>query len=93
MTRTFQNESKQKQYVKELLLRDQMGDNDLKARIRAYHSVNQSGLCGNNMSVTLVVDHFERNLEQEVKRRAKNNNRFEEQELWYILGSLAELFS
>lgn len=70
-----------------------MGDNGLKARVIAYHSVNQSGLCGNNMSVTLVVDYYELNLEQEVRRRAKDNNRFEEQELWYILGSLAEVLS
>lgn len=79
--------------MKEVLLRDQMGYNDLKARIRAYHSVTQSGMCGNNMSVTLIVDFFELHLDQEVRRRAKDNNRFEEQELWYILGSLSELFS
>ena len=45
------------------------------------------------MSVTLIVDYYELNLEQEVRRRAKDNNRFEEQELWYILGSLAEVLS
>lgn len=78
MTRTFQNEAKQKQYVKEVLMRDQMGENELKGKIRAYHSVNQSGLCGNIMSVTLIVDYFELNLEQEVRRRAKDNNKFEE---------------
>lgn len=50
-------------------------------------------MCGSTLSVTLFVDYFEASLENEIKRRAKDNNRFEENELWYILESLAGLFA
>ncbi len=50
-------------------------------------------MCGSSLSVTLFVDYFEASLENEIKRRAKDNNRFEENELWYILESLAGLFA
>lgn len=50
-------------------------------------------MCGSTLSVTLFVDYFELSLENEIKRRAKDNNKFEENELWYILGSLAGLFA
>lgn len=89
----FQHEKQQKEYLRELLLRDQMGENQLKAKIRAYHSVTNQNMCGSTLSVTLIVDYFELSLDNEVKRRAKDNNRFEENELWYILGSLASLFA
>lgn len=55
-----------------------MGENALKSRIRAFHSITQQGMCGSNMSVTLIVDYYELTLDSEVKRRAKDNNRFEE---------------
>lgn len=89
----FQSEKQQKEYLKELLLRDHMGENQLKAKIRAYHSVCNQNMCGSSISVTLIVDYYELSLEHEVRRRAKDNNRFEESELWYILGSLAGLFA
>lgn len=79
--------------MKELLLRDEMGENQLKGKIRAYHSITNKGMCGSNLSVTLIVDYFELSLENEIKRRAKDNNRFEENELWYILGALCNLFA
>lgn len=37
IVKNFQAEKQQKDYVKELLLRDQMGENQLKTKIRAYH--------------------------------------------------------
>lgn len=70
-----------------------MGENELKAKIRAYHSITNQGMCGSNLSVTLIIDFFELSLENEIKRRAKDNNRFEENELWYILATLVGLFA
>jgi len=70
-----------------------MGENQLKAKIRAYHSITNQGMCGSTLSVTLIVDYFELSLDHEIKRRAKDNNRFEENELWYILGALCNLFA
>lgn len=93
ITKNFQSERQQKDYLKELLLRDQMGENQLKSKIRAYHSVTNQGMCGSTLSVTLIVDYFELSLENEIKRRASKDNRFEENELWYIMGSLANLFA
>lgn len=79
--------------MKELKLRDDMTCHENRATVVAFNKLIQEGMCGSQYGVTLIVDYFEVTLQKEIEKRSLENNRYEEEELWYALCTLVDLFA
>jgi hypothetical protein len=70
----MQNEKQLTAYIKQLKARHEELRHENIVQVDGFHKVVQSGMCGSNISVTLLLDFYETTLESEVRERQADGN-------------------
>ena len=92
ITRSFQNEKEVNFFIKELKVRDSLIHHDLRANMVAFHKTVDSGMCGSAFKVTMILEFYDQTLDMETKRRAHENKQFSEDEIWFVIFNMVDLF-